>query len=268
MFPTLHRLPWTLLGTSTLLMTTLAHAQPTTDDVAPAQPTGVEAAPAPTAAAANVPAPPQSAPRTTPTAAPAATPPSAKTDDAPRTLFGSGGKVFVSGYGHLDVAYTRVAGRDAALVCGGGAMILDRTLTIGLAGCGVPTRIHSDNYGNVAHETGDRLELGYGGLEIGYHLFPKQVYNLSLSAMVGGGGASVVNHSGEDWDDSDDSHVKTVDPIFVAEPRLTGYVNLTRWARVGAFVGYRFVAGVDMKNLSSGDLAGPVAGGTMQFGWF
>jgi hypothetical protein len=265
MFLTLHRLPWTLLGTSTLLLSTLAHAQPTTAETAPTQQAGVDAAPAPAAAGANVPAPPPVTPAAPPSAAP---PPSAKTDDNPRTLFGSGAGVFVSGYGHLDVAYTRVAGRDAALVCGGGALILDRSLTIGLTGCGVPTRIHGDAYGNMPHETGDRLELGYAGLEVGYHLFPKQLYNLSLSALVGGGGASIVNHTGEDWNDSDDPHVKTVDPIFVAEPRVTGYVNLTRWARVGAFVGYRFVAGVDLKNLSSGDLSGPVTGGTMQFGWF
>ncbi len=184
-------------------------------------------------------------------------------------LFQSGNRLRLSGYGGVDVAYTRMAGKDAVLLCGGGALLVARTFSIGLIGCGVPTRISGEAYGNVVHESGDRLELGYGGLVAGYHFFPKKVYNLSLSTMLGGGVASIANRKDSSWSsDHDHDHVKRTDPVFVAEPRLTGYINLTRWARVGAFIGYRFAAGVDLRNLSSADLSGPVAGGSVQFGEF
>jgi hypothetical protein len=133
-------------------------------------------------------------------------------------------------------------------------------------GCGMPSRISARNYGNVIHEAGDRLEFGYGGVFAAYHFFPKELYNLSLSAMIGGGGVSVVNHTG--YDSDTDRREKSTDAVFVAEGRIAGYLNLTRWARAGAFAGYRVVRGVDTLNLSADDLSGPVAGGTVQFGWF
>jgi hypothetical protein len=177
----------------------------------------------------------------------------------------------LGGYGGLDVGYTRLVGKDAALACVGGALLVDHSFSLGLIGCGNASRISGQNYGNVVHEAGDRLELGYGGLVVGYHFFPRQLYNLSLTAMFGGGGAAIVNYRGTSWSDDDydeHRHLKTHDALFVAEPRLTGYINLTRWARMGAFAGYRFVGGVNMQNLSAGDLSGPVVGGTVQFGWF
>jgi hypothetical protein len=177
----------------------------------------------------------------------------------------------LGGYGGLDVGYTRLVGKDAALACVGGALLVDHSFTLGLIGCGNASRLSGQNYGNVVHEAGDRLEFGYGGLVVGYSFFPKQLYNLSLTAMVGGGGAAIVNYRDTSWnDDSDDDHrrLKTHDALFVAEPRLTGYINLTRWVRMGAFAGYRFVGGVNMQNLSASDLSGPVVGGTVQFGWF
>ena len=217
-----------LFGLSTLLLSGLAAAQPASDA----------------------------------TAAPAA-------DDAPQTLFHSGSKL--GGYGGLDVAYTRLAGKDASVFCGTGALLVDRKFSLGLAGCGNASRISAQNYGDVVHESSDRLEFGYGGLVLGYQFFPKRVYNLSLTAMVGGGATAIVNYRDGTWGDErwhEHDHMKTHDAVFVTEPRLTGYVNLTRWARLGAFAGYRFVGGVQMKNLSNSDLAGPVVGGTLQFGWF
>lgn len=216
------------------------------------------------------PAPPAAAASTAfaPPASVAAEP--AKTEDELPVLFPAASRVRLSGYGHIDGGYTRVAGKDAALACAGGALLINRAFAIGLMGCGVPTRISARGYGNVTHESGDRLELGYGGIVAGYHFFPNKLYNVALSAMIGGGAAQISNRTwvSDSTDDDDDEHVKTTDPIFVAESRLTGFVNVTRWARAGVFVGYRLAGGVDMRNLSSEDLSGPVAGGTLQFGWF
>jgi len=267
------------LGLSTLLLTGLLAAQPTTEwsqSAAPQnEPSAPPAAPEKSPGAESSKTPPSTTPAATATApqtnkaeTSVAPQPSADSDDAPQTLFRPGMKI--GGYGGLDVAYTRLAGHDAALFCGSGALLADHTFSLGLMGCGNATRISGQSYGDAAHESGDRLEFGYGGLVLGYHFFPKRLYNLSLTALVGAGGAAIVNfYDGSQNDNWHEHHdVKTHDTLFVAEPRLTGYVNLTRWARMGAFVGYRFVGGADMKNLSESDLAGPVAGGTIQFGWF
>ena len=252
MFALSYRTSCTLFGISSLLSSALAQAQSNSNAAAPVRAeTGAQ--PAAVGLTQPIPAPqPEVAP-----------------NDGPQTLFRAGTKV--GGFGGLDVGYTRIAGKNAALLCGGGALLMDHRFSLGLIGCGNGTRISGQNYGDVVHESGDRLEFGYGGLVLGYQFFPTQVYNLSLTAMVGGGGAAIANYRDGAWHDDDlneHRHLKTSDTLFVAEPRLTGYVNLTRWARMGVFAGYRFVGGVDMKNLSSSDLSGPVAGGTIQFGWF
>lgn len=276
-----HRVLSTVFGSTTLLLTSLGFAQPAPIDptgTEPASPPPVQAAPNPTPPSmpAVEPAPSAPLPSEQSGAATSEPPTPPKTlafpthhDEGPEVLFKSDNGLKISGFGGVDVAYTRVAGENAALVCGGGAVLMSRTFSVGVTGCAMPTRISGETYSTVLHETGDRLEFAYGGLVAGYHFFPKRVYNLSLTAMVGGGAASIVNRHRDTWDDDDDfnhDYVKSVDPVFVAEPRLNGYLNLTRWARVGAFVGYRFVGGVDMRNLEG--MSGPVAGGSLQFGWF
>lgn len=266
-----------LFSLSTLLLSGLASAQ--VPDAPAASPSpSVEPAAVPTAAAspstsnAAASAPTQSQ-RSTLELTPAQTTPVTQTaadaDDEPQTLFSS--KSHWGGYGGLDIAYTRLAGRDAALFCGGGALLADHQFSLGLTGCGNATRIPGQSYGDVVHESGDRLEFGYGGLVLGYQFFPRRIYNLSLTTLVGAGATAIVNAndrwSNDNWREHDD-HVKTHDTVFVAEPRLTGYLNLTRWARMGVFAGYRFVGGVNMANLSNSDIAGPVVGGNLQFGWF
>jgi hypothetical protein len=270
------RMSATLFGCSTLLMSGFANAQAPDSAPAAASPTpSVEPAQTPASADApsnanttptqgQAPAPQTAVPQVTPTPAP-----SADANDEPPALFSS--RSHWGGYGGLDVAYTRLAGKDAALFCGGGALLADHRFSLGLVGCGNATRISGQSYGDVVHESDDRLEFGYGGLVLGYQFFSRSVYNLALTTMVGAGATAIVNRSDRwnndyNWRDHDD--VKTHDAVFVAEPRLTGYVNLTRWARMGAFAGYRFVGGVQMTNLSSSDLSGPVIGGTLQFGWF
>lgn len=231
----------TLLGAVSLLFTTIAQAETAQPG---AQPLATEA---------------------TPTAPVVVAPP----DEGPDVLFPPGGPTTIGGYGSLEVAYSRVADNDVALLCGEGALVANRRYVLGLAGCGTASRIDGEGYGSGAAQARDRLEFGYGGVMAGYQFFPKKTYNLALTAMIGGGAAEIVNRNDSlDYSHEDYEHVRSVDRVFVAEPRLSAYLNLTRWARVGAFAGYRLVSNVDMANLEANDLSGPVAGGSLQFGWF
>lgn len=186
--------------------------------------------------------------------------------EGPATLFGSS-KHVLGGFGAFEAAYTHIAGQDVSLGCGEGAVLFDHTLSIGGSLCGVLPRMDGTQYGNVVHSPGDRMEVAYGGLAVRYHFFAKELFQFSVGATVGGG-AVVITNPNESWGTYHNEHTKNTDGFFAFEPRLTGYVNLTRWARFGAFAGYRFVSGINTTNLSAGDIAGPTLGGTMQFGWF
>jgi hypothetical protein len=87
-------------------------------------------------------------------------------DDGPPLAFGK--KLDVSGYGGIDVAYTRMFGRDGALMGAQGALLLDHRLSLGVAGYGWsnPQRGPADGFGNE-----QRFETGYGGVTVRYALF-------------------------------------------------------------------------------------------------
>jgi hypothetical protein len=191
-------------------------------------------------------------------------PPKNTDSGAPATLFGANPKL--DGYGALGVMYTRFAGRDAAQLCGEGGLSIDRTLTLGLAGCGIARTIKTTKLDPTA-DLLDRTAFGYGGVVMRYHFFSQKVYNLSLGAVIGAG--MVVS---DDWnqhhnDRGDSDGPNHVDWVFIVEPQIGGYVNVLRWLRLGATVGYRFVSGVDTKGLSESDLAAPAVGLQAQVGW-
>lgn len=185
--------------------------------------------------------------------------------DAPRTLFDPSAKYAIGGFGGLSVAYSRVADTDGVLVCGEGAVLIDHSVSFGAGGCGwtAPT--------NVSHLTGadrDRLFFGYGGAVIRYHFLSREVVNIGVGTLIGAGGYSIQTKIGNSGRFEDDYRERSSEAAFVLEPEVGAYLNITRWLRVGAKVGYRWVAGVSIEQLSDSDLSYATAGGSVQMGWF
>jgi hypothetical protein len=86
--------------------------------------------------------------------------------------------------------------------------------------------------------------------------------NLAIGGLIGAGGMEISTYNGSgDKSDMSNYSGKHPDVVFVVEPQIGGYANLTRWLRVGAAGGFRFVSGVDTKGLKSSDLM-------IQAGWF
>lgn len=201
---------------------------------------------------------------------PAATPPKPRAkDDVPATLFASGQDYAIGGFGGFGVMYTRFAGKDRPLVCGEGAVIIDHRFTLGGGGCGIAAMMDGSKYGNEPHYTSDRMSFGYGGAIIRYHFFSRQVVNLAVGGLIGAGAVSIGKYKGDgDTSDWQNYTAKHPDAVFVFEPQIGGYANLTRWLRVGVVGGFRFISGVETKGLASSDLMGPTLGGQLQAGWF
>jgi len=199
---------------------------------------------------------------------PSEPPPTEDADDVPATLFDSHSDYAIGGFGGFGPAYTRFAGRNAALMCGEGAVLIDHALSLGGGGCGLVTEFDAEQYGPEPHDPNDRLQFGYGGAIVRYHFFSRKMINVSVGALIGGGGLVIGtwDGSGNDWE-SDYSH-KRGDGVFVFEPQVGGHANLTRWLRLGASAGYRFVAGIDTQGLSSWEVGGPTLTGHIHLGWF
>lgn len=225
---------------------------------APATPSNVAAVPAVTASSANA---------TAPTAY--QEPSSIAVKEAPRnqegpvTLFGSNPKI--GGYAGISALYSRFADKDSGEFCLEGAVLIDRTLSIGAAGCGLSRTIRTTNL-DAAANPNYRTGFGYGGALVRYHFANYKYFNFAVGALVGGGAITSGEMDGNDIDtDRTDHHP---DFVFVAEPHVAAYLTMTRWLRLGATGGYRFVTGVERRGLSESDVAAPTFGLQLQAGWF
>lgn len=188
------------------------------------------------------------------------------TDDAPATLLDSNFYA-LGGFGGLGVMYTRFAGGDRPLICGEAAVIIDHAFTFGGGGCGIPDSMNAASAGVANTTADDRVQFGYGGAIARYHVFSRRVTNLAVGVLIGAGGVVVGKWIGSS-DDPENFDVKNQDAVFIVEPQVGGYANLTRWLRVGAVAGYRVASGVDLKGINASDIRGLTLGGQIQAGWF
>jgi hypothetical protein len=183
-------------------------------------------------------------------------------DSGPPLLFGR--DLHVGGYGGIDVMYTRMFGRDGAVVGLQGAVLINHRLALGLAGYGFtnPATGPNDLEGDAQY-----FETGYGGLTVRYSLMSDElpVY-VTIGGLVGGGAIELTDrHGDEDLDLGDD---RADDVFAVFQPDVTLHANVTRWMRFGATAGYRFTSGVNHLGFEESDVNGVVIGGHVQFGSF
>jgi hypothetical protein len=116
------------------------------------------------------------------------------------------------------------------------------------------------------------LEMGYGGLRLGYLLMPKSVVHLGFGLLIGGGGVAALSKDQlpvvKNGAVSYERRVDNSDAFFVTEPEIEAEINVTNFMRVAVSGSYRFVAGIHSPGLSSWDIAGPAAGVALRFGSF
>ncbi len=239
--------------------------------VPPEQPATIPpSTPAPSTSPTSVAASPYGPPKAAaPTALPPKPAPQHK-DEGPPTLLNMSGDYAIGGFGGVGVMYTRFVGHDAVQVCGEGAVIIDHALTLGGGGCGIATEVNAEQYGPTPHYANDKMKFGYGGAIIKYHFFSNMPVNLGVGVLIGAGGITIGtldNNNTNQYGPDNYTHQRSW-AVFVMEPQVGGYANLTRWLRVGVTAGYRIVAGVKTEGLSASDFCSPTLGGVIQAGWF
>lgn len=183
-------------------------------------------------------------------------------DSGPPLLFGR--DLHVGGYGGLDVMYTRMFGRDGAVVGVQGAVLINHRLALGLAGYGFtnPEPGPLDLEGDEQY-----FESGYGGLTVRYSLMSEEVpVYVTVGGLVGAGAIELTDKHGDDDFELEDDHADDVFAVF--QPDITLHANLTRWMRLGATAGYRFTSGVNHLGFEESDVNGLILGGHVQFGSF
>ncbi|MBO3698695.1 hypothetical protein [Roseivirga sp. E12] len=188
-----------------------------------------------------------------------------------KTLFGNGGIYSHGGYGGLSTSYSNIGGRDAILIGGRGAWLINHRLGIGLAGTGFLTEARTDLQLN------DRYEFvgGYGGLFLEFIVNPESPVHISFPLTIGAGGIAYArSHNsfrGGDFDFlEEDSQA-----FFVVEPGIELELNVIKFMRVAFGASYRYTSDIDLNYLNDGQaitskdaLRGLSGGITLKFGKF
>lgn len=147
-----------------------------------------------------------------------------------------------------------------------GGWIINHRFVLGAAGYGLATQ-NVRNGGTPLRDSRGRapvVEMGYGGVTLGYVQQPTKLVHLSVQTLVGGGGITydVMDIAGMRPEDAPS------DAFFVAEPSLQAELNVTSFFRIALGGGYRFVSGARFDGLRDASLSGGSVSLGFRFGQF
>jgi hypothetical protein len=159
----------------------------------------------------------------------------------------SGNEISISGFGGPIISFSQIENDFALLTGGGGAVLFNQSFFIGGFGEGVSTK-HRLAEITVINKSGNPTtyydlvtNFGYGGFWLGYVYKPKKAVHLGLSTRIGWGNVSLIEDDYHiDWHDNIMN-----DAVFVITPQAEIELNLYRWFKLNAGLGYRLVTGVD-----------------------
>lgn len=156
------------------------------------------------------------------------------------------------GFGGPLVKYGDINGESSVMIGGEGAGTFttgDHSLLIGGAGYGLVNEIDWP---------GDRkLEVGYGGLMLGYTHKPDELVHVESKLLLGAGGATILDPQGGQDDTGS---------FMVTELSISGEVNVTDFLEIGLGGAYRLASEPGIDGLSGRDLSGPSLVLSFQFG--
>jgi hypothetical protein len=182
------------------------------------------------------------------------------------TLFG-GGELRSGGYGAPVVKFTKVLDGFGVMVGARGGWILNSTFSIGAGGYGLVTSHHVYDKQDTAYY----LRMNYGGVFIEYINSSDKAIHFTVNTMIGGGNAANSYKNNDAFKVTDDGMKHTYDgetSFFVIEPGATVDINLFSFMRLGLGASYRFITGVELKDVTNQKLSGPSGSITLKFGKF
>jgi hypothetical protein len=178
------------------------------------------------------------------------------------------------GYGAPVVKFTTMDGSSSVLAGCQGEWIINHTFGLGIGGYGLVTELdynrpnqhNAPGFRSTEHR---RLEMSYGGVLLSYIMHSDQMMHPSFDLLIAGGS---LNMNSREWDDSDeyDSRLydENRDSFFVLEPVVNAELNVVRFMRLNAGLGYRWVSGVSRFGYSNADIGGVSGTLTLKFGKF
>ncbi len=168
-----------------------------------------------------------------------------------------------SGFGGPIYEYSAVSGDFNVATGGGGALLINQQLFIGAYG------LRSNNHSSLLVEGIQydrvRVDFDHGGLWVGYIHESSRLIHYGISAKIAGGNIRLVD---ERERGRGNSYQIARDGVFVSTPQAEVELNVLKWMKLNAGLGYRIVAGVETAPLKNADFNSLQGTFTIMFGWF
>jgi hypothetical protein len=173
-----------------------------------------------------------------------------------------------SAYGVLSSNYSRFNGQNAIYSGAYGGWMLRRKLMIGIGAYGNVTTHKGYGQNAATHKQND-FRVGYGGLMVEYALLDFNRFHITAGALAGGGiikngsGHGTIPENGAD-------ELKDIDAsgFYVLQPSVNVEYDVTKWFRVGAGAGYRYITGSDQAGITDKRMSARTTGISLKFGGF
>ncbi len=156
----------------------------------------------------------------------------------------------LKGFGSYEMKLTQIADATSLFIGASGGVTVNKTFMFGIAGYGLAASpdIESIN-------SNYRLNGGYGGLLLGFNIFPREVVHLSFPIVIGVGSMYLTDpYFFSGTSDSDLTIEKS--GFMVIEPGANLEFNVTRFFHLGMGASYRYVQGLSMNSLTDEQLLG------------
>jgi hypothetical protein len=151
------------------------------------------------------------------------------------------------GFVGLEGRFGDMGGEFGGFAGGHAAVLLKQRVYLGLSGVAL-----------VSDEPG--VDMAYGGLLAGYVVPTSTLVQVTVEALLAGGGvrpSNAASASEEDWDN-----------LLVFEPTLGVELKLARVLRLGFGASYRFAGGSNTPGIDDADLRGFNGSMVLRAGWF
>ena len=148
-------------------------------------------------------------------------------------------------FGGNGVQFTRVLDQFTVMAGGRGSATFNHRYTIGGGGWGMTKGVEIESQTSGIYPF---LKMGYGGIDLGYLLYPGEKLTLGTKLLLGGGAAFI-----ETVPESDDTEFQM---FPVLEPTVYSQIALGKMFKFELGASYRFVGKTDLPGITSADLGG------------
>ena len=160
----------------------------------------------------------------------------------------------ISGFGGPSFSFSQLNDQSTIFAGGGGGVIIGNFF---IGGFGEGGTLNNTIINNESYD----LDLGYGGLWLGYSILSQKAIHPFVSVKLASGSVDINAISND--------QTTTSNNIQVILPEVGVEFNFTSWMRLVTHIGYREVGGLGENSLiSKNKVRGITSGLTLRFGFF